>query len=420
VSFDKRILTVSLARGIDMFSISILVVVLPLYVAGDQIIIDYLTKKSILGFPISREFLIGVAFSISILVSAILTPYFGRISDKLQKRKIFISLGLILLIVSMPLYFYAQSYYTVLGLRLIQGISGALVAPASLAMVNEYAKDNNNHGESFGYYNTIRLIGFGIGPVVAGFVISQGPYTVFSKQISSIDATFYIMMAFIIIAFVLLQFFVDEPKFKSDTSNKKQNSIRNIIHKKEFKFVLIFALATFWLSASINMFATLEHEINTRFDQSSTWFGLQFSAALLANIITQTPIGKASDKYDKKPFIILGFIILIPVITLQGFAMNSQQMIILRLLQGMSAALVFIPSLTYVGEISDSETSGFFLSLMSASFSLGAAIGPLASGILFTLGGFELPFITAGFFSLFGLIVIIMLTPKIENNISMN
>lgn len=391
-----------------------LIIVLPVYIVSDQIILDYMTEKYIFGFPISEEFLIGVVLSTSIFVSAILTPYFGRVSDILQKRKILISAGLIALILSTPLYFYVQSYYAVLGLRLIQGVSGALIAPAALAMINGYAQ-SSNLGESFGYYNTIRLIGFGIGPIIAGFILSQGPYTILSKQVSGIDATFYVMMLFMIIAFILLQFFVDEPEFKSH-STKTRESITTIIQKPEFKFVLIFALATFWLSASINMFATLENEINMRFDQTSTWFGLQFSAALLANIIMQSPVGKASDKYNKKPFIVIGFIILIPAITLQGFVTNSQQMIILRLLQGMSVALVYIPSLTYVGEISEYNTSGFFLSLMSASFSFGLALGPLASGILFTIGGFELPFVVAGLFSFFGLIVILILTPKIEKN----
>lgn len=408
MNYDKKILTISLTRGIEMFSASILVILLPIYISSDQIITDYFTQKSIYGFDITEEFIIGIALSMSIFISAILTPYFGRFSDKIKRRKIFIIIGLLILLISTPAYFYIESYYAILGLRIIQGISGALIAPVALAMVNEYAKINK--GESFGHYNTIRLSGFALGPLIAGFIISNGPYNLFNISISGIDTAFYSIILFISVTLILFFLIVEEPRYENKAANNV--SIKDVISTKNFKIVLIFAFATFWLSASINMFATLEHEINSKFNQSTTWFGLQFSAALLANIISQTPIGKAVDKYNKKPFIVIGFIILIPAVTLQGFASTPIQMTLLRVFQGLSVALVYIPSLTYIGEIANQNNSGFYLSFMSASFSLGLAIGPVASGILFSLGGFKLPFISAGVFSLIGLIIIVILTPK--------
>jgi len=413
VNYDKRIIAVSLARGIEMFSISILVIIIPLFIASDQIITENITNKTVYGFPLSKEFIIGVALSISIFVSAFLTPIIGKLSDKIQKRKLFIITGLVLLTVSMPLYLYIESYYSILGLRILQGISGALIAPVALAMVNEYSRETDTRGEGFGYYNSIRLIGFAIGPIFAGVIISNGPYNLYDITISGIDASFYIIILFIIISLLIFNYYISEPKRKTNNQNKKLSK-KDVIFTKQFIIVLLFAFSTFWLSASINMFATLENTINTRFDQSTLWFSIQFSVALLANIITQVPVGKASDNKNKTMLILIGFIILIPTITLQGFAQSSLQMLILRLLQGMSVALVYIPSLTYVGEVSTTNNSGFYLSFMSASFALGLAIGPIVSGILYTVDGFYLPFVFAGLFSTIGFITIYYITRKIK------
>lgn len=216
-------------------------------------------------------------------------------------------------------------------------------------------------------------------------------------------------MILFLIASLLIFLFI-ENKTVTNKNTKDTTKLKDVIRTDKFKIVLVFAFATFWLSASINMFATLENEINNRFSQTTAWFGIQFSAALLANIIFQTIVGKAIDKHRKKPFIIVGFLILIPAISLQGFAINSIQMVILRLFQGLSVALVYIPSLTYVGDISSQNNDGFFLSLMSTAFSLGLAVGPIMSGLLFSIGGFSLPFITAGLFSIMGLIVIYAFT----------
>jgi len=281
--------------------------------------------------------------------------------------------------------------------------------PAAAALVNDYSIELNNYGKNFGFYNTFRLLGFGIGPLIAGIIIENGPYEILNYQITGIDASFYAVIIFIFIALSLVILFIEEPKRETDT--KESSSIYNIIHTSEFKIVLILSFATFWLASSVNLFATLEIQVNDRFSQGA-WFGLQFSAALLANTISQIPIGSIVDKYNTKPFIIIGFILLIPAITLQGFATTSEQMLLLRMLQGLSVSFVYISSIAYTGELGGSESGGLFLSLLSSSFALGLAVGPVFSGILFTLGGFSLPFIFAGICSTIGLIIIVILMPK--------
>jgi len=402
--YDRRILVLSFIRGIELFSISLLVIIIPVFIS-DQIIIEHLLSQTIFNINITEEILVGIALSMSLIISSFATPIFGIISDKIKRPKRMIYVGFSILLFSTPLYLIIESYYSVLALRSIQGIAGAIIVPVTLSMINSYSESKK--GESFGIYNTIRLIGFGIGPIVAGFIITNGPYT--SLNITGIDATFYLMMILFFISFLLLFLFI-ENKTVTNQDTKDNTKLKDVIRTDKFKIVLVFAFATFWLSASINMFATLENEINNRFAQTTAWFGIQFSAALLANIVFQTIVGKAIDKHYKKPFILAGFLILIPAISLQGFAINSIQMVILRLFQGLSVALVYIPSLTYVGEISGQNNDGFFLSLMSTAFSLGLAVGPIMSGLLFSIGGFSLPFVTAGLFSIIGLIVIYVFT----------
>jgi MFS family permease len=53
---------------------------------------------------------------------------------------------------------------------------------------------------------------------------------------------------------------------------------------------------------------------------------------------------------------------------------------------------VFAPSLALAGDLAGAGESGTTLSVLTMAFGLGVAVGPLASGILFNLGGFETPF----------------------------
>jgi len=411
VNIDRRVAILSLARAVETFSISFLIVVLPLFIASDRIHTDGLTAQEIVGMPITDELLIGLALSAAILISSMGQPVAGRVTDILHKRKIFMVIGLSLLAVSTPFYLVVESYTGILVIRIIQGIAGAFAIPAAVALINEYSIPNNNRGENFGIYNTFRMVGLGLGPIIAGVIVTEGPYAILGYTIPGIDAAFYFTVVFVVVALALVLLFIEDPPHTigSDSSSK---TIRDIIRTPEFELVLVFSFATFWLAASINVFSTLEVQVNERFNQTATWFGIQFAAAILANVIGQIPIGRASDVYRKRPFILAGFLLLIPSITLQGFVLTTLQMTGLRALQGISVALVFIPTLAYVGELAGSEQGGLYLSVVTSSFAFGLAIGPIAAGVLFTIGGFSLPFVVAGVCSLVGLCLVGILLPK--------
>jgi MFS family permease len=63
-----------------------------------------------------------------------------------------------------------------------------------------------------------------------------------------------------------------------------------------------------------------------------------------------------------------------------------------RFLQGIAVALVFAPSLALAGDLAGEGQSGTTLSVLTMSFGLGVAVGPLASGFLFNVGSFQTPF----------------------------
>lgn len=411
INADRRVLVLSLVRAAEMFGVSFLIVVLPLFIASDRIHADGLLGLSVLGFPVSEELLIGIAISAAILVSSAGQPLAGRLTDKTGNRTRYIILGLALLAITLPFYLVIESYWGVLLLRAFQGVAGALTIPTAIALVNEYSFADGNHGENLGFYNTFRLAGFGLGPMVAGAIISKGPYSLIDYTINGIDAAFYGAVFFALLSLGLVLLYIEDPDRDKSTHTQSDQSLRDVLNSPAFTTVLVFAFATFWLAASINVFSTLENQINARFDQTATWFGIQFSAAILANVLGQIPIGRAADRYRKKPFIVIGFLILIPSITIQGFAGSAVQMAFYRTIQGISVALVFVPTLAFVGELAGNERSGLFLSVVSSAFALGLAIGPLISGALYTLGGFSLPFVVSGVFSVLGLALVVRFIP---------
>jgi MFS family permease len=153
----------------------------------------------------------------------------------------------------------------------------------------------------------------------------------------------------------------------------------------------VFALTTVVMAMSFAIFAPLANTINERLGYGDLLFSIQFGASVLANVIFQLPIRRLSDRVGRRPFLLGGFVLLLPATLLQGFVTSSLTMVALRFLQGVSVAAVFAPSLALAGELAEEGKSGSTLSLLTMGFGLGIAFGTLFSGILVGFG-FAVPF----------------------------
>jgi MFS family permease len=171
------------------------------------------------------------------------------------------------------------------------------------------------------------------------------------------------------------------------------------------------------MAVGIAVFATLGGIVNAELEQGPEMFGLQFAAFILAQVLLQVPVGRATDFYGRKLFIFVGTVLLVPTTLVQGLIpgatpvsgllSGSWVMFLARFLQGVAGAMVFAPALALAGDIARDGESGSTLSVLTMAFGLGVAVGPLLSGVL-VAWGFVVPFAFAA--SLAAVSVLIVLT----------
>lgn len=405
---DRRVIILALARMVGALGNSFLIVVLPLFIASGQLeIADLLGREIGIGgtsVTLTEPLLIGIVLSLFGFLNSSSQPFTGRLSDRAGKRKPFILVGIATLGVASAGYAFVTQYWAVVVLRALQGLGAALTIPATVALVNEYAQTANERGGNFGVYNTFRLIGFGFGPVLAGLVVEFGPYTVHVTDrtiaLSGYDAAFFAACAGAFLSFALVSVFVfDAEESSAAAADDISFAVRGQDHLLDPVFAL--GLATVSMGLCIALYATLQNEINARLAQSAVFFGAQFAAVTIANVALQVPIGNACDRYGRKPFLVLGFLLLIPSTLLQGIIplssitvpFDSTIMLLVRFVQGIAVALVFAPSLALAGDIAREGQSGSTLSILTMGFGFGVALGPLAAGYLVGFG-FFIPFAT--------------------------
>ncbi|MFB6309115.1 MAG: MFS transporter [Haloarculaceae archaeon] len=411
---DDRVLTLALARMADALGNSFLIIVLPLYIASGQISLAGIEGASVLGFVLQEETLIGLVLSLFGLLNSLGQPFTGRVSDRTGRRRAFVLFGLGLFGVGSAAYPFVASYWGVLVARAVQGVGAAFTIPATVALVNEYAEGNRERGGNFGVFNTFRLIGFGFGPVVAGILITGGlsgeevveyvlptglgplalPGLIGGLRVSGFTAAFAVAVAGAIISFLLVVYYIRDPP-RTEARASKDLSIAVLDRNgRGLDPVFTLGVGTFFMATTIALFATLEGPIRARLDETTVMFSLQFAAVVIANVVFQVPVGRASDRYGRRPFLLAGFALLVPAVFVQGIVTDPYLMLLARFVQGVSVAFVFAPALALAGDLAfeRGSGSGTTLSVLTMAFGLGVAVGPLASGVLFNLWGFLAPF----------------------------
>jgi MFS family permease len=377
----------------DALGNSFLIIVLPLYIESGVVTGDAL--------GLSVAVVTGIVLSMFGFLNSFAQPFTGQLSDRLGTRKLFVLVGLAILSVTNFAFSLAGSYASLVAIRALQGIGVAFTVPATIALVNELSTQADRGG-AMGVFNTFRLVGFGVGPLVAGAVVQFGPYDLAGLTVSGFAAAFYVATAAAALSFVLVSLFVsDPPDLEAAAGGDLAIRVRAREAGRVLDPIFTLGLSAFFMVIGIALLATIQPQINARLDQGPTLFSLQFAAFVLAQVLFQTPFGRASDRHGRKRFIVAGLVVFVPATFLQGFvplpglaAMveGSWQLVTLRFVQGIAGAMVLAPGFALAGDLATEGRSGSQLSVLTMAFGLGTAFGPLAAGVLVGYG-FAVPFV---------------------------
>ncbi|MFO8231358.1 MAG: MFS transporter [Longimonas sp.] len=387
----RGVIALGIARMADALGNSFLIIVLPLYVASESV------SGGALGLPSSV--VSGVVLALFGIVSSLTQPLAGHFSDRLGRRRAFVLAGLGIFCIANFSFSLASSYPALFLIRAVQGFAAAFTITASVALVSELSI-GGGRGQNMGVYNSFRLVGFGGGPLLAGLVLEHGPYTLPGGiALDGFTACFYIAAAAALVSTVLVVAMVEDPETTKPTHRSFAIPVRGEGQALDPVFSL--GLATFMMTGCIALMSSIEPEVNARLNQGPVLFAIQFATFIGALAVVQPLVGRASDTYGRRTFILIGLAALAPTTLAQGLVTTPAQMIGARLLQGISGALIFAPALALAGDLAKEGEVASRLSVLTVAFGLGISFGQITAGILVQYG-FVMPFAMGALLALTG------------------
>lgn len=328
--------------------------------------------------------LVGIIEGIAEFVAGFLKGYFGRLSDKLGKRSIFITIGYGLSALSKPLPGIFPFISTVLASRVGDRVGKGIRTAPRDALLASHAEGNT--GAIFGFHRGMDTLGAAIGPVSALILLHFYP------------GNYELIFLVAFIPSLIAVSFTTIVKDKIATVTRKQKQHYSVLWQtaqSDFKLIVIL-ITIFSLVNSSDVFLILK---SRNISHSSI---LAITGYIFYNIIyaaSSYPLGKAADKFGKRNLYIIGLIIF--SIVYLGFAISPSLQLIwgFFILYGLYAASTEGVAKAWVSDLIPDNLRGTAIGLLTMTSSLAMMLGSFITGFLWDLFGSSVPFLVSSFVS---------------------
>lgn len=348
------------------------------------------------------NFYSGLTYSATFLVTAVISPFWGRLADR-KGRKLMIlraSLGMAFVIGLMA---FVTNVYQLIFLRLVQGIFSGYISNANALVATETPKGQS--GKALGFLTTGSVSGTLFGPFVGGVIAAVFGYRL----------TFLITGFILILVFFLSAFFVHENYLPANDKDLKNS--REIFHGlKNSKLVIGMLVATFLIQLgnfSISPIISLYvREIMHNVGPITIASGIVASMPGIATLLAAPRFGTLGDKIGTARILKLGMLFAIIVFVPMAFAGSIWQFGILRFLIGISNAAMLPAVQTLLAKNTPSYATGRIFSYNQSFQALGSVAGPLIGSTISGMSNYNNVFLSTALILFLGFFWVNFATKK--------
>jgi len=330
-----------------------------------------------LGFAYS---LYNVALIIFLIPSGIMADRLGRVKT--------IVIGMALFSLSSLMLVFAKDLFQFAAARVVEGVGAAIVTPAAFALTADLAP-TERRGSGMGYTSTMDTVGSLAGPTVGGLI----------AQAMGLTFPFYAAFFMALLSGALL-LPINDPKAQSHFSSSGSsllaifNSLRQNV--SENRSLLVLCIRGFIVGITQGLFV-LVFVLYMAFQigMQPAEVGFSFTLVSGSTLAFAFLAGNLSDRFGRKPFVILGGIIIAVGVVAFSLTHTPSQVYIVSLVLGFGIALNNAPINALLADCVIPEIRAKVMGGYEVVVSLGRALGVLILGGLYVVS-ISAPFYVLG------------------------
>ncbi|MGZ7444529.1 MFS transporter [Paenibacillus sp. TH7-28] len=313
----------------------------------------------------------GFAFGITFLAGALISPYWGSLSDKYGRKPMLLRSGFSLCAVYI-LNSLVQDPYQLIAVRILSGLLAGYV-PSAIALVATNTPEKQV-GYSLGIMSTAGAAGGIIGPLVGGSL----------SRFIGYRECFLVAGAVVLFSALIALIFVKEENF--DRNRERSHVLDDLKEASANRPFMGHLLVVMLVTASVMVLEPLLSlyvlDLGASASDASFSSGIIFSAVGIATVIAAPIWGKIGGRIGYKSTLMIGLIGGGLGNILQVLFHNQVGFGALRFVYGLFFAAVFPALNALIVEVTKPEFRGRAFSLNQSASQLGNMVGPIAGGAL--------------------------------------
>ncbi|TFB47399.1 MFS transporter [Cryobacterium tagatosivorans] len=313
---------------------------------------------------------VGAVVSAFALMRLVASPFCGRFIDWWGERTT-LAVGIGIVAVSSGLVGIAQDYPQLLLLRGAGGIGSAMFTVSAMTLLLG-STSPGIRARAIGFYQGGFLIGGMAGPALGGLLATI-----------SLTAPFFFYAGTLAVA-GLVGLFLLRPATRGVAAGPggqaERIPFRTVLRDRRFRAACLANFSQGWTSFGVrnSLIPVLVVEV---LRGPSSWTGLAFAAAAVAQTLALAPAGRFVDLVGRRPAMIGAFALAAVTILAVPFAGNIWLLTGLLCLYGVAAAFMGTAPAAAVGDAAGAS-GGRPVAVFSMFADVGAIVGPLVAGLL--------------------------------------
>ncbi|MFF2085951.1 MFS transporter [Nocardia sp. NPDC058176] len=322
----------------------------------------------------AREFGVGIAAASAIvsafaLMRLLFAPASGRLVQMLGERRVYLA-GIVIVALSTGACALAQTYWQLLVLRSLGGIGSTMFTVSSMALIIRVSPPAAR-GRVSGVYSTSFLLGSLLGPLVGGGLAGLGlraPFVIY-------------MVALLLVCVIVFLGLRDSPILSAEEkAGAPAFTFRQGLAEPAYRAILLSSFAGGVAVFGVRM-AFVPLLVVEILDQEPGMAGIALTVFAAGNAVVLFASGRLSDRFGRKPFLILGSAICAVGTGVLGFAPSLPWFLLASFVAGLGSGM-FSPAqqAALADVIGTRARGGPVLAAFQMSADLGTVLGPIAIG----------------------------------------
>jgi MFS family permease len=279
--------------------------------------------------------------------------------------------------------------------------------PVSITTIAADLFPQQERGRAMGLYSMSAGVGQLVGPLFAGRFIDAADFF-----------TYFIISGVLVgVSWLVILFFVDEAleKKERDINRDRVGGVTGFISNIRglglivgifFLAVLVYRVGLTMINPFFSLYLSEELGIDM------TRMGYFFAVRALVTLIVSPIAGGLADRFGRKPVFLGGLLMLMGTLLGYYYASTFEQILIIRVVQSLSDAILQPSSRAYIADLLSEENRGFGLGFYTTLLSEGSTVGAILGGWITHFYSFKSLFLVGTFSAFIGFLIVLLRVPE--------